>query len=426
MVVETQIDASPTKEFFIEMLTRDIPLDRSILDLIDNSVDAAKSNGTKDPEIRITMNEDKFLIWDNCGGIPLKIAKDYAFRFGRPKERENTSFSVGQFGVGMKRTLFKLGNSFRVMSNSEYNPFSVDVDVQQWKGLDEWKFNFTEQIAESLRCGETIIEVNDLFPSVSDQFNLENFVYILGRECSVAHFKSINSGLKIYINDKLVDNFEIKLKSSEELKPVNFNFEKSTVKVKITAGISERSLKDGGWYIVCNGRLISSAEQTTISGWRLDGIPQYHPDYAFFRGIVEFEADDSSLLPWTTTKTGVDKDNFIYKAALFEMKKVMREVIPFLRLRAKEDKDFKDNYIECKPLNDAIEVAPLLLTGDISDEVSFTFPEPAIRKAKPSEATIQYKVSLEQLSAVKKSLGVTTNYEVGEETFKYYVQYECD
>ncbi len=426
MTVETQIDASPTKEFFIEMLTRDIPLDRSILDLIDNSVDAAHSNNIKFPEIRIKMNETSFHIRDNCGGIPLQTAKDYAFRFGRPKERENTSYSVGQFGVGMKRTLFKLGNKFRVLSNSENSAFSVDVDVQSWKGLDEWKFNFSEQLTDPLACGETIIEVNDLFSSVSEQFSLDNFIYMLGRECSIAHFKAINSGLKIYINENLVDNFEIKLKSSDELKPVNFEFEKSLVKVKITAGISERILKEGGWYIVCNGRLISAAEQTTVSGWRLDGIPQYHPDYAFFRGIVEFEANDSSLLPWTTTKTGVDKDNLIYKAALFEMKNVMREIIPFLRLRAKEDKDFKDNYIERKPLNDAIKVAPLLLTGEIGDGSSFTFPEPEVRKAKPSEATIQYKVSLEKLNAVKKSLGVATNYEVGEGTFSYYIQYECD
>ena len=36
------INASPTKEFFIHMLTRDIPLTRAILDLVDNSVDGAR------------------------------------------------------------------------------------------------------------------------------------------------------------------------------------------------------------------------------------------------------------------------------------------------------------------------------------------------------------------------------------------------
>ncbi len=35
------IKASPTKELFIYMMTRDIPLIRAILDLVDNSVDGA-------------------------------------------------------------------------------------------------------------------------------------------------------------------------------------------------------------------------------------------------------------------------------------------------------------------------------------------------------------------------------------------------
>jgi hypothetical protein len=38
-----RIEASPTKELFIYMLTRDIPLIRAILDLVDNSVDGATS-----------------------------------------------------------------------------------------------------------------------------------------------------------------------------------------------------------------------------------------------------------------------------------------------------------------------------------------------------------------------------------------------
>jgi len=36
-----RIDASPTKEFFISMRTRDVQLTRAIIDLIDNCVDGA-------------------------------------------------------------------------------------------------------------------------------------------------------------------------------------------------------------------------------------------------------------------------------------------------------------------------------------------------------------------------------------------------
>ena len=84
------IKASPTKELFIYMLTRDIPLIRAILDLVDNSVDGATRTQSGDDYsnfwIRIKCSKDRFSISDNCGGISVTLARDYAFRFGRPKD----------------------------------------------------------------------------------------------------------------------------------------------------------------------------------------------------------------------------------------------------------------------------------------------------------------------------------------------------
>ena len=116
------IKASPTKGFFIYMLTRDIPLIRAILDLVDNSVDGATRTQHDDDyskfEIRIECSKDHFMISDNCGGIPISLARDYAFRFGRSQDMELTPRSIGKFGVGMKRSFFKLGNKFRVESKA--------------------------------------------------------------------------------------------------------------------------------------------------------------------------------------------------------------------------------------------------------------------------------------------------------------------
>ena len=117
-----RVNASPTKEFFIYMVTRDIPLTRAILDLVDNSVDGARRmrpNGNfNDLWVRIELQKDHCKIADNCGGIPVDIARNYAFRFGRPKDAPLTPGSVGQFGVGMKRTFFKLGRHFTVYSTT--------------------------------------------------------------------------------------------------------------------------------------------------------------------------------------------------------------------------------------------------------------------------------------------------------------------
>ncbi len=149
---QTLINASPTKEFFIHMLTRDIPLTRAILDLVDNSVDGARRfrpAGDYDRLwVRMELDAQHFRIADNCGGIPVDVARDYAFRFGRPKEAEGTPGSMGQFGVGMKRTFFRLGRHFVVRSITTESRFTVDVDVDKWmadgESPEKWHFKFSE------------------------------------------------------------------------------------------------------------------------------------------------------------------------------------------------------------------------------------------------------------------------------------------
>ncbi|MDP1340655.1 ATP-binding protein, partial [Klebsiella variicola] len=67
-------------------------------------------------EIKIELSKDKFSIIDNCGGFDSASAAQYAFRFGRPQNFPRASHSIGQFGVGMKRALFKFGTEFKVRS----------------------------------------------------------------------------------------------------------------------------------------------------------------------------------------------------------------------------------------------------------------------------------------------------------------------
>ena len=109
------INDSSTKAFFVEMIVRDIALEQAVLDLVDNSIDGAKRmNGGdfKGRKVEIEIGADKFRILDNCGGFGRKLARDYAFRFGRPAGTPASPGSIGQFGVGMKRALFKFGRHF--------------------------------------------------------------------------------------------------------------------------------------------------------------------------------------------------------------------------------------------------------------------------------------------------------------------------
>src|ERR1700722_9297210 len=84
------IHADPSKDFFVRMVTRDISLTDCIFDLLDNSVDGARKciqgSGTTSLaafSVEITLSASKFQMIDNCGGISLSAAIDYAFHFGR-------------------------------------------------------------------------------------------------------------------------------------------------------------------------------------------------------------------------------------------------------------------------------------------------------------------------------------------------------
>lgn len=437
------INASPTKEFFIHMLTRDIPLTRAILDLVDNSVDGARRlRPTGDYDrlwVRMELDAKHFRIADNCGGIPVDVARDYAFRFGRPKEAKGTPGSMGQFGVGMKRTFFRLGRHFVVRSTTAEARFTVDVDVDEWmadgESPEKWHFKFSE-LETDLRVKEkntgTVIEVDRLLPNVADTFALENFKSRLAEEMSQAHALTLDRELAITLNGLPIEHDPQELFASKTLRPGYL--EKSyaskvlvgkpgpAVRVKLYAGVSERSLHDGGWYVFCNGRLIVRADQTATTVWgERHQMRAYHPDFAYFRGFAYFDCDDGGLLPWTTTKTGVDADSPIYKAVQQEMIEMTRPVLTFLTNLAKE----KAAAASVRPLEHAITTARATQVQTVTKPHAFVSPLPARAPSGPKMQKIQYIKPATEVEKAKQLLKVQSFTAVGEKTFEYFMRYEA-
>ena len=277
-----RINASPTKEFFIHMLVRDIPLNRAIIDLVDNSVDGAQRiRNTGNCEglwIRLEVKPEKFRIADNCGGIPIDVARDYAFRFGRTNATPSTLHSIGQFGVGMKRTFFKLGKCFRVKSATSISKFTIEIDVDEWKtrqtaeGAEDWHFEFKtleDEISVPEEEQGTIIEIDRLHDSVAESFGQDFFLNRLSQEIAVAHSISLERGLSMTLNGIPLLNDPLKLLQSDEISPAYAersydNFGRQPVYAKLYAGLSDRSKEEGGWYVFCNGRLVVRADQSNL------------------------------------------------------------------------------------------------------------------------------------------------------------------
>ena len=354
------VHAEPTKEFFIEMLVRDIALKRAIIDLVDNCVDGARRKRQAGKYVglwvEITAEESKFEIKDNCGGIPLETARLYAFRFGRPVGMEATPHSVGQFGVGMKRALFKLGSKFRVLSSTASQQFEIDEDVRKWRTKPEWSFTFKVAKNEPLETEGTTVTVTNLHEAVTAEFALDHFHSALSMAIRDAHIDSLEAGLSITYNGTPLLYEPLELLAASGYEPAHFSESingADPVNVQAYAGLGESDPKHAGWNVFCNGRLVLGADQTEVTGWGEGNgrtIPKYHNQFARFRGYVFFDCEDAARVPWNTTKSGVDRDSTIYRAMRLRMIALMRPVINFLNHLDKE----KDDLHGHKPLHVAV------------------------------------------------------------------------
>lgn len=442
-MIKEGIDVQPTKELFIYMLTRDVKLEKAIIDLIDNSIDAAINNaidGDLNPfNINITINENEFSINDNCGGIDIEIAREYAFKFGRPDTIDKRVGNIGQFGIGMKRTIFKLGKICDIVSQSKSSKFYLKLDIDQWKvDPDDWTLELnTEMLSPPLSLAETYtnIKITNLNKEVSDSFKIQNFINELKLETEEAHAYSLAKGLNISINGDLLTYHVPVLKCTDEINILmkEYLFDENSedeVKVKIYAGIYERELTEAGWYVYCNNRLLVSANQNLTTGWESNSIRKFHPDFAFFRGYVFFESKNGDKLPWTTTKDGINFNSEIYQKILLEMQNNIKPILDFLSNFAKEKSLVKNDPEKVEPILSPA-ITKLLETGDNIDIKSITmqseFISPTYSLTAPRKiGTITFSRPLSELNNIKKVYGISTNKEIGEMTYRYFLENEME
>ncbi|MER9655239.1 ATP-binding protein [Mesorhizobium sp. M0152] len=429
MTEAAPIDAMPTKQFFVDMLIRDIPLERAVLDLVDNCIDGAKR--LREPAeldfsglwVKIVLNEQSFVIEDNCGGFDIATARDYAFRFGRPKEARVTPFSIGQFGVGMKRALFKFGREFSILSKTQDESWSVKVNVDLWENGPSWTFDFlTSDTNAKIPESEwgTKIEVSRLRPEVSSRFSTQWFQNQLSELIRVHQRQFIAKGLEIRLGGVALTAVDLNFltgtvtPSLEEYEEV---FDGVTVKVKIVAGVGYSSPQTSGWYVVCNGRVVIAADRSGETGWGRAtpdnrDVPKFHNQFARFRGIIYFDCTSAELLPWNTTKTGIDADSPLWQRALEKMITSTRTVIDFLNDLDNEASD----QGSAGPLSKALASATPIQADRVTQKATFKAPDKE-KFSGPVMKRITYSRPEAQLLSLMTALGLSTAKAVGEQTF---------
>ena len=436
-----QAQASPTKQFFVSMLTRDIGLADAILDLLDNCLDGAMrlaSGGAVDYAkhfVKIEIAGDHFLIADNCGGIPREVAKNYAFKMGREPDddRDSDAETIGMYGVGMKRAIFKMGRNALVRTRHGDDTFEVPI-TSQWleaKNWDPLPINEPTEANEQLPEVGTTIEVSDLYEGVSRHFANEAFENEV-RTAIAEHFTMfIQWGLTVELNGKPVESVRVEvLVSRDEARPAPYVFQKTIddVLVSITVGLNtgkglgdddeddagferDRSSTTAGWTVLCNDRAVIVGDKSRLTGWG-DGIPLYHPQFAIITGIIEFRSKHADKLPVTTTKRALDTSSNVWLESLVKMKEGMRIWISYTNQWKNHPRADQSSHWETAipmPLSRAIEVvAARSDTRTIADTIEFNpqkakvLPEPEGKK--PSSRKIVFSRPAEEVRLVAKLL----------------------
>lgn len=442
------IEGSPTKQFFIDMITRDISIEDAIIDLLDNSIDGANriatASGKSDFKelglyVLLTLTENGLSIEDNCGGFLLETAKKYAFRFGRPSDAPPENNTIGRFGIGMKRALFKMGRYFSVESKCGADHYRITVDVIDWSAkkkrevdgtlVDDWSFDFEEITDGSgLQNDGTRIEVTNLYSGVANQFKDGIFKSSLKEDIKKLLNFSILKGISISMNGVKIDGTDIEMIVSESIKPYVKNGEKDGVKYRIVAGLSGvGSTKKSGWYIYCNDRLVLEADQSALTGWGYNGVPQWHVNYVMFVGVVFFDAEETINLPLTTTKKGVDASHPVYLAALYYMRSAMKTIFPYLRKIGQLGADANAYRIELfqQEKKEKVDQLKVLSFDGVKEErfEAAKIDEEILAKAKDVRH-ISYDVPRKIAEKTRLHADVGSFKELGQITFDYYVRQE--
>jgi hypothetical protein len=451
------VPSHPEKEFFISMLTRDIDLQDAILDLLDNCVDGAirvrnKAMAEKDSFkgfwAHITFSKDKFVIEDNCGGIPWSIAKEYAFCLGRPKGSDSTKpGTIGVVGIGMKRAIFKMGRECLVHSNHKDDAFLVTIP-KEWFNDREWP-DFKAEREKPTDDYGTILEVQRLTADAEIAF-AENSTFAASFPAIVAESYSIliEKGFEVKINKQTIkpkpvrlyfENPE-KLSGKEELiRPYIFECKKDDVEVLVAVGYrsplktqeeqdnetqASFAAKEAGWTIVCNNRVVLSNDRSVKTGWGFGGVPNFHNQFSCIAGIVEFRSPNTANLPVTTTKRGIDAGKDIYTLVRQRMQEGLKQFTKNTNKWKGHEGELKGRFKQM-PTLDLIELretaAKLNLTTVKGAGTQKQFnPELPEKKKKTTTLRVTYVREAAEIEKVSRYLfnEVRTANEVGETCFE--------
>lgn len=313
-MVRDDAKMEPKKALFIVAITKDITLESTICDLIENSINAAKKlckfktlRGYR-VELYIGKNyNDKydFVIKDNCGGITREDAKNRAFMLGNDFEDNKLGF-----GIGMKRALFKLADDFILESYTIDDKFKIQMDVKEWQKKSSWNTPIRKNTNKEILEPGVVISISRLNSKIESELLSTKFQRDLINTIKINFEFALEAGFEIYLNRKKVE-YSSSLFAKNLLEDRVYDISENEIKLKIEHN-SKRSYEYYGWNYVINGRNIIHGDKYILNNWQ-KSIKENKYNFEKFVGFVFINGDDVSGLPLNTSKDGIDINNSVYK-----------------------------------------------------------------------------------------------------------------
>ena len=434
-----EIDARPTKAFFIDNLTRDLTLEDAILDLVDNSIDSAiqisnldvsaellrrspKPNAQKIP-ITIEVSPDRIAVSDEAGGIdPVRARKD-VFRLGRPPASSEST--LGVYGIGLKRAVFKMGRRVTISSWHTDGAFQVVITPEWLEDEDNWRLPL-QALSPRGRTGTEIV-VEELRSEIRLRVEDPALLKKLRDGLSQTYSLFLDHLVSVTLNTKRIEGTSVPVGSSEQLGAGKRVLPLDGVTVELLTGLQPRvdsrwEMETAGWYVLCNGRVVVFADKTELTGWGSVG-PQFQPKHRGFVGVAFFFSEDPSKLPWTTTKRGLNRESRVLQLARREMVAAAKPVLSFLSNMYPSDAPLSE--VQERKLADTVRAIPLQELASADDR-----PFQAVQMGKPrrpATVSVQFNALKSDIERVRKCLAKPrwSARQIGAYALEYLLEQEC-
>ena len=146
-----------------------------------------------------------------------------------------------------------------------------------------------------------------------------------------------------------------------------------------------------------------------------------------FRGFVFLDSIETSKLPLTTTKKGLDASSTVYRKILPYMRNGMIRVLAYLKSITglkEEANDYRRLIVETSDKMDIDKIRTY--RSEITREKSFVAPELDLKKIaeKKDSVRVAYDVNKKMADMAKNNADVSSYKDLGKTTFNYYIKME--